>query len=395
MLWNTLKRCPINLYICSMSDSLIIADFLEPVNLSAISGDQGYSEGQLGKHITIFEEEIPDLSLADIVLIGCAEQRGNGPSRKSASPDNVRAEFYKLYHWHSGLRITDLGNVKPGATLTDTYAALKTVIGEITSLGKTALIIGGGHDLTLAQYQVFKSSGKLIEAVCIDAKIDLNTDAPAASEHFLMDMLTGEPNFIRHYNHIGFQSYLVHPQMLETLDKLRFDCYRVGKVRDNIEEMEPVLRHADLISFDISAIAGAYAPANTLSPNGFTGDEACALMQYAGMSPVARSVGIYGYDMHKDINNSTAKQLSQMLWYFLEGRYRAAREAHLKDKDDFKEFHIAFAEVETTFLQSRRTGRWWMQLPDQQYIPCSYNDYMLASGNEVPERWLRAQERDV
>jgi hypothetical protein len=73
------------------------------------------------------------------------------------------------------------------------------------------------------------------------------------SENFPLDMLTGEPNMIRHYNHIGFQSYFVHPRLLETMDKLRFDCFRVGIVKENIEEMEPVIRNSHMMSFDISA----------------------------------------------------------------------------------------------------------------------------------------------
>ncbi|MEO8584477.1 MAG: formimidoylglutamase [Flavitalea sp.] len=377
-----------------MSDVFKIADFLEPVNISFISQDREYHDGQLGNLISIHGEEIPDIMQADIILIGCPEQRGAGPSKNANAPDHVRQEFYNLYHWHYGLTIIDAGNIKIGATLNDTYAAVKTVISEITQLGKTALIIGGSHDLTLAQYYSYGGREKLIEATCVDARIDLNMNSPANSDHFLMEMLTGEPNFIRHYNHIGFQSFYVHPYMLETLDKLRFDCYRVGKVRDNIEEMEPVIRHSDMFSFDISAIANAYAPANKL-PNGFTGDEACALMRYAGMSAVTSSVGIYGYEVDKDQDHLTAKQVSQMLWYFLEGRSRGNREARMHEKEGFNEFHTAFAEVATTFLQSKRTGRWWMQLPDQQYIPCSYNDYIQASSNEVPERWLRAQERNV
>jgi formiminoglutamase len=36
-----------------------------------------------------------------------------------------------------------------------------------------------------------------------------------------------------------------------------------------------------------------------------------------------------------------------------------------------------------------------MQLPNKKMIPCTYNDYLFASNNEIPERWLRAQERDV
>jgi hypothetical protein len=98
--------------------------------------------------------------------------------------------------------------------------------------------------------------------------------------------------------------------------------------------------------------------------------------------------------MHeKDRDNLTAKQISHMLWYLIDGRSRGQREAKLEEKESFNEFTIAFAEIETVFLQSKRTGRWWMQLPDQQFIACSYKDYLLASTNEIPERWLRAQER--
>jgi len=26
-------------------------------------------------------------------------------------------------------------------------------------------------------------------------------------------------------------------------------------------------------------------------------------------------------------------------------------------------------------------------------VPCTYNDYLVASNDEIPERWLREQER--
>src|SRR5256885_14435142 len=134
--------------------------------------------------------------------------------------------------------------------------------------------------MTLAQYYAFVDEKRQLDAVGIDSVIDINIDSPFRSDNFLMEMLTAEPNFMRHYNHIGFQSYYVHPKMLETMDKLRFDCYRVGHIRENIEEMEPVLRNSNFLSFDITAIANAYAPANILTPNGFTGEEACALLRY-------------------------------------------------------------------------------------------------------------------
>lgn len=377
-----------------MADHLNIADFLEPIDINSLSQDEGFKEGQLGRMMAINGEEFPELDEAQIVIIGCGEQRGSGLIHgQSEAPDIIRRYLYGLFYWHQDIKIADLGNVKTGSLYTDSYAALKTVVKELINDGKTVIILGGSHDLTLSQYHAYADSKKVIEASCIDALIDLDLESPFRHENFLMQMLTGDPNFIRHYNHIGFQSYYVHPRMLETLDKLRFDCYRVGTVKESMDEMEPVIRNSELVSLDISAIANAYAPANTVSPNGFNGEEACMLMRYAGMSPTVSSIGIYGYDAQHDRDDLTAKQIAQMIWYVLDGRSRGRREADLNERDSFNEYHMAFAEVQTVFLQSKKTGRWWMQLPDKSFIACSYKDYLLASSNEIPERWLRAQER--
>jgi len=377
-----------------MSDWHTLLDFLDPISLFQLSGDQGYKDGQIGTKVLVHEEEFPELEEVDIVIVGCNETRGSWQLlAEQMAPDLIRHHFYSAYFWHQDIRLADIGNIKRGASLQDTYAALKTVVGELTAAGKTVVILGGSHDLTLAQYNSYVDRKKIIEAVCVDALIDLTLDSQNRSENFLMEMLTGEPNYIRHYNHIGFQSYYVHPRMLETMDKLRFDCYRLGNVKESMEEMEPVIRNCQLFSFDISAIAHAFAPAANLSPNGFNGEEACTLMRYAGMSPNVNTIGIYGYIPEHDKDQLTAKQISHMLWYLLDGRSRGRREAGIDERDSFNEYHMAFAEVQTTFLQSKKTGRWWMQLPDNKFIACSYKDYLLASSNEIPERWLRAQER--
>ena len=378
-----------------MSDYLQLSEFLSPLSRAAISQDHLYQDGQIGKAIEIYENEIPDLSLADIILVGCAEQRGSGRNNSNAiaAADAVRHHFYQLYFWHTGLQIVDIGNIKTGASLQDSYAAVKLVLTELLKEKKTILFIGGSHDLTLPQYEAYSGNKQIVEVSTVDALMDLNINSSFRSDNFLMEMLTSEPNYIKHYNHIGFQSYYVHPHMLETMDKLRFDCFRLGTVKENMEEMEPVIRNSQLLSFDISAIANAYAPANTLSPNGFNGEESCLLMRYAGMSHNISSIGIYGYNPSKDKDELTARQISQMLWYVLDGKSKGRREAKLAEKDAFNEFHIAFAEVDTVFLQSKKTGRWWMQLPDGKFTACSYKDYLIAGNNEIPERWLRAQER--
>jgi arginase family enzyme len=377
-----------------MDHFVSLSDFLEPVNLHELSQDEGYRDTQLGKNSRVYGNKLPEIENADLVIVGCGENRGFGSAGNfSDAPNAVRKEFYSLYQWHSDLQLADVGNVRSGATVSDTYAALRSVVGELIEHNKRVVIIGGSHDLTLGQYQAYAAKEKIIEATCVDAKIDLDMDSPVPSDHFLMKMLVGEPNFVKHYNHIGFQSYFVHPHMLETIDKIRFDCYRLGRVKESIESMEPVIRNSNLFSFDISAIQHSHAPANKLTPNGFNGEEACTLMQYAGMSMNVDTIGLYGYVPKEDQHNMTAKQLAHMLWYLMDGIAKGKQEARLEDRDYFNEFKMAFAEVETTFLQSKKTGRWWMEAPDGKMIACSHLDYMAASSNDIPERWMRVAER--
>jgi formiminoglutamase len=372
-----------------------LQDFLTAIPVHELNDDKGYTDGQLAKHIAIYENELPDITGADIVLVGVNETRGSGPKDNTINAaDTIRKQLYQLHYWHTDVIIADIGNIKTGATLNDSYAAVKTVLAELFRMKKTVVILGGSHDITLAQYFAYKELQQVVEATCIDATINLKGENPLRSENFLLEMLTGEPNLVKHYNHIGFQSYFVHPRMLQTMDKLRFDCYRVGAARENLEEMEPVIRNTHLLSFDISAIKYSDSPASTESPNGFTGEEACILARFAGLSNKLNSFGIYGYLPQHDLHELSAKQISQMLWYFIDGKNRSKQEAAIEDRDHFNEYHTTFNEVESVFLQSKKTGRWWMQLPNKKIIPCSYTDYVQASRNEIPERWLRAQERD-
>jgi len=378
-----------------MADFAQLHDYLIPISKADLNNEQEYDAYQIGAICDCYEEgNIPDLDAADVILIGASEERGYGPGKKGPdAADAVRREFFSLFYWHKEVKIADIGNLRPGISLTDTYAGLKTVLAELVTSGKTIIILGGSHDLTYAQYKAYATQKYVIEATVADALIDLKEESTIPADSFLMEMFTEQPNYIRHYNHLGFQSFFVHPRMLETLDKLRFDCYRLGRVRENMDEMEPVLRNTDMLSLDINIIRNADAPANTLSPNGLAGDEACVLSRYAGMSARLSSFGIYGYRPERDRDQLTAKQIAQMMWYFMDGVAIRNKEAVLQDREAFWEFNIVCGDIETVFLKSKKTGRWWMQMPGKEFLPCAYNDYLLASNNEIPERWLRHQER--
>jgi hypothetical protein len=131
------------------------------------------------------------------------------------------------------------------------------------------------------------------------------------------------------------------------------------------------------------------------SPNGFFGDEICQLARYAGMSSELSSFGIYGYQTELDKNKQGAKLIAQMLWYFVDGYQVRKNESPLDNREEFIEYHVSLTGNDTLFLKSKKTNRWWMQLPEGTFTPCSYNDYVTAGNNEIPERWFREQERIV
>ena len=148
-----------------MSDALLIKDFLNPFSINYLLGDIRLNESQWGSHISYYGEEFPDLHNTDIVIMGIPDERGNGSSIiQGEAPDCIRKQFYQLYQWHPDIRIADIGNIKAGKSLSDTYAAARTVIKELTEQKITVIILGGSHDLTLAQYGAYAERKKIIEA---------------------------------------------------------------------------------------------------------------------------------------------------------------------------------------------------------------------------------------
>jgi arginase family enzyme len=371
--------------------------FFASKHFAGLPGNDAANPLQIGKKIQALTAMENDWTEADIILIGCGEQRGsNEDTTWSYAPNAVREALYKMYDWHPSVKVADMGNILEGAGVSDTRAALRTVLEEVRNAGKIAIILGGSQDLTLQQYDVFKRGAQTINAAVIDSLIDLEDAENISDRGFLMEMLTGSPNFVRQFSLLGFQSYNVNPDMLETLDKLRFDCYRLGVVREDMEEMEPVLRNCDLLSIDLKVLRHSEAPfLKGGSPNGLFGDELCQLARYAGMSKDLSSLGIYGYRAENDPERQGAQLIAQMLWYFVDGYLIRKSESNPDNREDYFAFHVNLNEEDTLFLKSKKTNRWWMQLPGGSFTPCTYKDYLKAGSNEFPERWLREQERIV
>jgi hypothetical protein len=198
----------------------------------------------------------------------------------------------------------------------------------------------------------------------------------------------------------------VDQEAIDLMDSLYFEAYRLGDVRKDLKMAEPVLRNADLLTFDISAVRFSDAPGNeNASPNGFYGEEACQICWYAGLSERLSSIGFYEVNPDFDVNHQTAHLTAQMIWYFIEGFYHRRNEFPHETNDQFIRYRVQMEDFsdDLLFFKSKRSDRWWLQVVrpeniqmkyERHYIvPCTYDDYKKALSNELPDRWWQSYKK--
>ncbi len=387
-----------------------ISMYFEPVRLPdfGVSGNSEHKRFGEILHVYAGEEQFPDFENIDIAIIGVSEDR-NAVNNEGCglTPDYVRNFFYRLYPGNYKARVADLGNIKRGHSAEDTYFAISTVVAELLAARIIPVLIGGGQDLTYANYKAYENLGKIINIVSIDNAFDLGeNEKRISSQSFLSRIILHQPNYLFNYTNIGYQTYFVDQDAINLMNKLYFDAYRLGVVQKTISMVEPLVRNADMLTFDMSSIRMSDAPAGgNASPNGFYGEEACQMARYAGMSDKLSSAGFYEMNPTFDRQGQTAHLLAQMVWYFVDGFYHRFHDFPGEDADAFIRFTVQVSGHDDgiIFYKSKQSGRWWMEIecsPEikikfghHYLVPCDYTDYTTACADEIPERWWQMYQK--
>jgi arginase family enzyme len=371
---------------------------------------QSFEEGTLGHIIQpgLNEDATNHLAEFKLAIVGVSESRnaaGNLGSKNA--PEAIRSLLFQLTNNWNALPIIDLGNITSGSSLEDTYHALSATVRECIQNNVVPIIIGGSNDLILAIYRAYEALEQVVNIVSIDNQFDLgDVESPIDSKSYLNKIILHQPNFLFNYSCLGYQTYFVSLDQRELMDRLYFDTYRLGEVQADIREVEPVVRNADIVSFDISAIRQSDAPGNEhATPNGFYGEEACAISRYAGLSEKLTAFGLFEVNPEVDWNNQTAHLSAQMIWYFIEGFASRKHDGFNRESKDLLKYTVTTdGEIEEIiFYKNLRSDRWWMDVPypesglskfrRHQLVPCSYKDYKLACNNEIPDKWWRSFQK--
>src|SRR3569833_3018733 len=256
--------------------------------------------------------------------------------------------------------------------VTDTYFALETVVNELVLKDIIPVIIGGGQDLTYAQYMAYEALEQKVDLVIVDSHFNLDDDDTApdtietTSVSYLNKIFLHEPNYLFNYSNLGYQTYFSSLESLRVMDKLYFDVHRLGELSGQVSVTEPIIRNASMISFDMGAIRSSDAAGNAnATPNGFYGEEACQIARYAGFNDKLSSIGFYEFNPAYDNNGQTATLLAQMIWYFIDGFYNRKKDFQLNHKSQYLIYKTSLKhdEHEKVFMKSKKSDRWWMQKP--------------------------------
>lgn len=379
-------------------------DFLRPLSNEMVAYVQSLSSQNLGSKVVLHtQNEVPDLNKIKIAIIGVLENRGDSKQTEAVDLKEIRKELYQLYpgNWQSS--IADLGDIHAGESLKDTYFALKTVIATLIKKNIVPIVIGGSQDLTYAMYRAYDVLEQMVNVVSIDSKFDLgketNTDIATS---YITQMIIEEPNNLFNYSVVGYQTYNNAQEEIDLMEKLFFEGFRLGEISSNVSISEPIFRDADIVSVDLTSIQSSNSGNFiTFTPNGFNGKEICSLSRYAGLSDKVSLFGIFNH------NNSKQESvlIAQVIWYFIEGFQYRSNEYPFSAKDNYFKYIVPLEDEELVFYKSDKTERWWIEVshlfdshtkkPKNTLLPCSYEDYLGAINQEIPERWWKAQRKSI
>lgn len=348
------------------------------------------------------DDEYPSLDDVQIALIGVLDSRG---LNDELVPDltDVREKFYKLFPGNWTVNVADLGDVKAGANVSDTYFAVRTIVTSLVKQHIIPVIIGGSQDLTYAMYRAYDQLDQMVNLVTVDPKFDLGQDGNSAlSDTYLSKIIMDEPNNLFNYALLGYQSYFCSQESIDLMDKMWFECYRLGEINANITLAEPVMRDADIVSVDLTSLRSSDSGNfYTFAPNGFSGKEVCALARYAGISDKVSSFGLFnGF-----FGGNESMLIAQVLWYFIEGFNCRTKDYPFSTTDRYTKFHVLVDDQPLVFYKSNKSDRWWIEMSnmtdlDTKYrfhtlLPCAYEDYLNACNQITPERWYKAHRKTL
>ena len=375
---------------------------LIPVSEEAILSMVLHPKQALGSSIEIHTKQFgfPEIQGCKIAIIGLEETRNAFFPVSVYQLTDFRKSFYQLFPGNWNFKICDLGDLPNGETPEDTYLALKEICHYLKQINVVTIVLGGSHDMVFPLYKSYQMNKQLVNIVSLDNQFDFSQEEELISgRSYMSRIIMDQPNYLLNYSNLGYQSYHIAQEELDLMDKLHFESVRLGTLLDDVRQSEPYFRDADIASFDMKSLSWQATNNTSGNPNGIDARTVCALARYAGISDRLSIFGLFELVP----SNVLHQLLSQIVWYFIEGFNCRFDEYPVLTSDGFIKYIVALSDRELVFHQSEKSNRWWMEITNENYLsnktktnallPCTYQDYLEACNDKLPEKWLKATKR--
>jgi formiminoglutamase len=359
-----------------------------------VAPEAQYQPWQWGQNLASYKGKSLTKGQYHLALVGV----GISPAETQASA-LIRRQLYKMAFNLSGLKAIDMGDVQGNDT------GIAEVLEYLINLHITPILIGGTASQAMGQFKAYEQSNKALTLSVVANKVPFRiSPKPESEEPLLNQILQHQPGKLYQFQQIGYQSHFTDPAALDFLSRNHHELLRLGKVRDQMECTEPIVRDTDLLVFNLNVVRYNEAPsAQGVSPSGLFTEEACRIARYAGMSNHLSSIGFYGLQPDPERQDDiTAQTAAQLIWYFVDGLTNRKLE-DLNNPNLSTNFVVDLKDenLQIHFKKSMLTERWWMEIPSSgkstkktnRWISCTYEDYIMSTKGELPERLFKVIHR--
>jgi formiminoglutamase len=309
--------------------------------------------------------------------------------------ERIMYSLQNLKKFSDNIVLLNLGEFIVEQNPEETFSKLKLVFQHFFQYKINSICI---TQLPMVSYAMYAAAEELhtnISFSFINENIKIEPEDGLQNVEPIFKILEHQPIILKNINFIAHQNYFSDIDSTRLLEKLSFDFYRLGEIRNQLHICEPALRESDFVHFDLHSLNNCMITGvNSPSPNGLYPEEACQLMRFAGMSPNVKCMSLHGFNSENDKFDLTVKMIAQLIWHYLEGFEYRNEEIPKQKNNDFMEYIVHIDKhIDLVFVKSKKTDRWWMLIninQQQFWEPCSYNDYLTASNGEIPNRYTQS-----
>ena len=363
----------------------MIKEYFNSPSENFIKFYEDLSDSTFGKKIHVNNIDVSDLdeiSSYDLAIFYLGDVK---------DVENLRKKIFSLEFGDWSSKLIDLGALNQGHSESDSLFGIQEIIKKLSNLGIYTLMIGGSQS-DIDVYCKSFTTNEYLDVVSIDKFLGINESiVKNESSNYLSRIILDENIKLTTFSNVGYLKHLNNTKKTNLVDKFNFEILSLGQLKNDINEIEPIVRNSQIINFSIEALKSNVINYKITSPNGINSYEACIISKFVGQSIDCKIATINNIVQSLECYSI----VSEMMWYIVDG-FDSRFDDNFENLDEFEIYHTEIDGHHLKFLKSHISKRWWAEYVDDRIIsvknhliPCSESDFKLSQTGIISDRILK------